>query len=342
MYKIHLPLRNNSSKTPIIMTKKLDIVDFLRGFSITTIVLMHLLQSYNLPGFLMKATSFGGAGVHVFILCSGFGLYLSHLNKPLGYKDFLKRRFGRIYWPMAVVCIVTALWMIYQGRDVLMPLLGNLFLFKMFVPELESSMGGQMWFISTIIQFYIAYPLIIRLIHKSGGVKTAFVISVLWASIVGLLGYGEERIWNSFFLQYLWEFCLGMKFAEIYVRNPERLNIPKWKYLIPICILGMSLTSIMGWLGFPWKLYNDIPSLFGYTSLALMVYKVGINSVNRFFSYTNRFSYEWYLVHILVFQIVRHCSSCDGNNILIIAEIFSCLLISYFVAMGYARIWKKQ
>jgi len=169
MYKIHLPLRNNSSKTPIIMTKKLDIVDFLRGFSITTIVLMHLLQSYNLPGFLMKATSFGGAGVHVFILCSGFGLYLSHLNKPLGYKDFLKRRFGRIYWPMAVVCIVTALWMIYLGRDVLMPLLGNLFLFKMFVPELESSMGGQMWFISTIIQFYIAYPLIIRLIQNRGG-----------------------------------------------------------------------------------------------------------------------------------------------------------------------------
>lgn len=45
-----------------------------------------------------------------------------------------------------------------------MPLLGNLFLFKMFVPELESSMGGQMWFISTIIQFYIAWPLIVKLI----------------------------------------------------------------------------------------------------------------------------------------------------------------------------------
>lgn len=46
----------------------------------------------------------------------------------------------------------------------LMPLLGNLFLFKMFVPEQESSTGGQMWFISTIIQFYIAWLLIVRLI----------------------------------------------------------------------------------------------------------------------------------------------------------------------------------
>ncbi len=77
------------------MTRKLDVVNFLRGYSITTIVLMHLVQGYGLPGWAFKATSFGGAGVHVFILCSGFGLYLSYLNKPLGYKAFLrKREFG--------------------------------------------------------------------------------------------------------------------------------------------------------------------------------------------------------------------------------------------------------
>lgn len=147
------------------MTRKLDVVNFLRGYSITTIVLMHLVQGYGLPGWAFKATSFGGAGVHVFILCSGFGLYLSYLNKPLGYKDFLRKRFGRIYWPMAIVCVATAFWMLYQGKAILMPLLGNLLLFKMFVPELESSMGGQMWFISTIIQFYLAWPLIVKLIN---------------------------------------------------------------------------------------------------------------------------------------------------------------------------------
>lgn len=130
---------------------------------------MHLMQSYSLPGWALKMTSFGGAGVHVFILCSGFGLYLSYLNKPLGYKDFLRKRFGRIYWPMAIVCIATAFWMLYQGEEILMPLLGNLLLFKMFVPELECSMGGQMWLISTIIQFYLAWPLIVKLININRG-----------------------------------------------------------------------------------------------------------------------------------------------------------------------------
>lgn len=167
------------------MTKQLDIVNFLRGFSITTIVIMHLLQGFELSDFMMKATSFGGAGVHVFILCSGFGLYLSYLHKPLGYKEFLKRRFGRVYWPMAIICILTTFWMIFQGKDVMMPLLGNLLLFKMFVPELENSMGCQMWFVSTIIQFYIAWPLIIRLVRIRGG-----IVRLLLSACYGLLLLG--------------------------------------------------------------------------------------------------------------------------------------------------------
>lgn len=45
--------------------KKLEVIDFLRGFAIFTIVLMHCVQGY-LDGVLHKAASLGGAGVHVF------------------------------------------------------------------------------------------------------------------------------------------------------------------------------------------------------------------------------------------------------------------------------------
>lgn len=65
--------------------QKLEIVNYLKGFSILTIVLMHLIQSYDIPKIIRTASSFGGAGVHVFILCSGFGLFLSQLNKPIPY-----------------------------------------------------------------------------------------------------------------------------------------------------------------------------------------------------------------------------------------------------------------
>lgn len=133
---------------------------------------------------------------------------------------------------------------------------------------------------------------------------------------------------------------MGMKIAETYMKCPEAFNVLKWKYLIPTCILGMFLTGIMGWMGFPWKLYNDVPSLFGYTSFALILYKVGINPINRFFSYTNRFSYEWYLVHILVFQIMKYVLR-ETYHIPVIVEIFICLFMSYLTAMRYACLWKK-
>ena len=320
--------------------QKLAVIDFLRGYSIFTIVLMHLLLNYNLPSWLSKASMFGGAGVHVFIFVSGFGLYLSYLNNPLSYKDFLRKRFGRIYWPMAIICLITAFWMYYQGQSVLMPLLGNLLLFKMFVPSLEDSMGTQMWFISTIIQFYLTWPLIVKLINIKWGGWIALAISLIWSTFVGLSGLGVERIWNSFFLQYLWEFCLGMKIAELYnCKRFSSLETPKWKYLIPACVLGVVMTGVMGVAGLPWKLYNDIPSLIGYVSMALIIYKIRVLPINRFFSYTNRFSYEWYLVHILVFQIVQQYTADMLSDWL---EILLCLSISYTSAWAYSLLWRHK
>ena len=64
------------------MLQRLEVIDFLRGFSIFTIVLMHLLQSYPIPPFLMAASSFGGAGVHVFVVDLGF-IYHTYINRLL-------------------------------------------------------------------------------------------------------------------------------------------------------------------------------------------------------------------------------------------------------------------
>ena len=99
--------------------KKYAIVDFLRGYSIFTIALMHLLAGY-VTGVLSKATAFGGAGVHVFILCSGFGLYLSYLKRPTSYRDFLKRRFGKVWVPYAIAVLLWGAW--YLMSDGLFPI----------------------------------------------------------------------------------------------------------------------------------------------------------------------------------------------------------------------------
>ncbi|WP_367619888.1 acyltransferase family protein [Paraprevotella xylaniphila] len=180
--------------------------------------------------------------------------------------------------------------------------------------------------------------LLLSYLTLGGGVKLALIVSLLWSTTVGLLGYAEERVWNSFFLQYLWEFCLGMKMAEIYHGNPKALEVPRWKCLLPLCMAGVGVTGIMGFAGWPWKLYNDIPSLVGYMSLALVIYKVGIKPLNRLLEWTNRFSYEWYLVHMFVFDIIFYCI---GHNAPIVVVFMLCLLLSYGTAIAYNRIWSK-
>lgn len=290
--------------------KKYAIIDFLRGYSIFTIALMHLVMG-SLTGILSKTAAFGGAGVHVFILCSGFGLYLSYLKKPVGYYDFLKRRFGKVWIPYAIAVLLWGAWyLVSKGYFPVREMSSHLLLYKMFSAKLDISLCYPYWFISTIVQFYLFWPLIVRFYRMRWGMLFLFVVSLFWSMIVGLLGLEEERPWGSFFLQYLWEFALGMWIAQkVYQVDEEKTSIMdirfySWWWLLLGAIGGMSLSAFMAWNGGVLKLYNDIPSLIGYLSMALLIYKIGISAVNRFFEWTNGFSYELYLVHSLVYAII--------------------------------------
>ncbi len=319
--------------------KRIELVDYLRGISIFTIVLMHLCQSYT-NGALSKALAFGGAGVHVFILCSGFGLYLSYLRKPLEYRDFLQKRFAKVYSPYAVAVLMWGIWMtietdVFPTREVI----SHLLLYKMFSVDLDISLCYPYWFISTIIQFYLAWPLVIRLVRGRGGHFLPIVISIAWSTLVGVLGYEEARPWGSFFLQYLWEFCLGMWVAERIYNRDEIGKIAisprqwKWWWLLCSAAIGMGLTGLMAWNGGILKLYNDIPSLVGYLSVLLIVYKVGIYIVNRFFIWASGFGYELYLVHTLVFVVLTFSlSNCVPLFLLLTIS----LVAAYVTGYGYS------
>ena len=151
---------------------KYAIVDFLRGYSIFTIALMHLVMGYTI-GALSKAVAFGGAGVHVFILCSGFGLYLSYLKRPTSYRDFLKRRFGKVWVPYAIAVLLWGTWyLISKGIFPIKEVASHILLYKMFSTELDISLCYPYWFISTIVQFYLFWPVIVKAYRMRWGGAT--------------------------------------------------------------------------------------------------------------------------------------------------------------------------
>lgn len=323
--------------------KKLELVDFLRGGAIFTIALMHLVAG-SLTGTLNKMAAFGGAGVHVFILVSGFGLYLSFLKRPLSYRDFLKRRFSKVYWPYAIAVVGWVLWYWALGDGILWKEgISHLLLYKMFVPDLDVSLCYPYWFISCILQFYLCWPLIVRTARMGGGklnrygIATCMLISLTWTTAVGLLGYQDFRPWGSCFLQYLWEFVLGMWLAEKYFEcsdNEKWFQIEniQWKWILIGAICGMCLSGFMGLKGGILKLYNDIPSLIGYLSCLLIVYKLGIKQINKFFVWASSFGYELYLVHSLTFVVLH---TIIGGKLPLLMELLFCFVGAYVVAYCY-------
>lgn len=280
-------------------------IAFLRGFAITTVVLMHLFQVYwnegHIPDWLRFATALGGTGGHVFIFCSGFGLYLSYLHRPLRFTEFMKKRFLKIYIPYVLFLLIHMILPHWDAENAIRfrQLLSHLFLYKMFFERYMCSFGLQMWFISTIIQLYLLFIPICRL-RKRIPMKTLMLLSLMlslgWWIAMYLTGLERWRIWSSFCLQYLWEFVLGMGVAELLFQR-ERVNIPLWMMVLTV-ILGLGLQALMARCGGLAAALNDVPGLLGYTGLVMLLYNFGGRVLQRVFLGINTISYEWFLVHV--------------------------------------------
>lgn len=323
--------------------RRYNLIDFAKGFSILTIVLMHLLQSFisELPALLKTVLSLGGTGVHIFIFCSGFGLYLSHLKTPLSFMPFMKKRFGKIYIPYILVVIISFfIPQAYPGNKRISALLSHIFLYKMFVPEYEETFGWQLWFISTIIQFYFVFNLLSCLkkrLKRRTFNGICMGISIAWWMVTMQTGLYTERIWRSFFLQYIWEFGLDMSCAE-YLNEGNDIVIPKWIVYIT-AIVGIGFEGILALAGGFFKSFNDIFAFFGYGSVILILNSFNCEVINKCIYKISSISYEWYLVHVIVFTLIF--IFCPATIYLQFIFGAVALFVSFMIAQSYHLIIVK-
>jgi peptidoglycan/LPS O-acetylase OafA/YrhL len=293
--------------------KRFEIIDILKGYSIFTIMIFHYLMFLKLPTPFDKVIYFGGTGVHLFVLLSGLGLYYSHLNKKLNYKDFIKKRFLKIYIPYIIIVLISAFISIFIPvyNNSLYALGGHIFLYKMFDEQIIGSYGYQLWFISMILQFYFTFPLIIWLKEKFTDkwfLLIGLAISVSWALLVYLTGHEKERIWNSFFLQYFWEFALGMVIATKLFNKQKLLETsPNNLILLAIAIVNCMLYAFLALKGgTTGKLFNDYFALTGYSLFAIFIFNLNIKPINQFFLYVGNISLSVFLIHYLVLLTIAN------------------------------------
>lgn len=286
--------------------ENLKIIYIFKGFSILMIVLYHLVFNFlNVPNIIKTFSSYGGAGVHIFFILSGFGLYYSFLKKGFHLKDYVKKRVFRTYLPYIFIILISAcLPFMYEGEDRAIAVLSHILLFKMAVPRYESSFGVQMWYMSTIFQFYLVFPILINFLKKIDIKKVFFIsiiISLVWATISSIFDLNNNICLNYFFLQYIWEFVLGMYFCKLYVNNKISIDKINVLELIVIFISTFLIYGIMSIKGGFLKNYNDIFSVVSFGALTLIIYKMKI--FNNILTVLGKYSYEIYLTHYLVMSI---------------------------------------
>lgn len=287
--------------------KRIEFLDFAKGYAILAIMLYHYL-SLSTTGPMARVIMFGGAGVHLFILLSGFGLSLSSLASCL--LPFYKRRLARILIPyyifITLLFIINQIYVIYPDGT-LYAYLGHVFWFKMFDDSIIGSFGGHMWFMSVIIPLYLLFPLLFQ-IRKCIGNLLFFIVTLAisvsyWFAVI-LLSKEESGTYASFFLQYLWEFSAGIILADLYVKrgfkfwdqSPFALTLT---FAVAMALMGL-LAVKGGRIG---RELNDIPAAVGYTSFAALSYLLVTKHITpsmRAFLYVGRCSYELYLTHIFV------------------------------------------
>jgi peptidoglycan/LPS O-acetylase OafA/YrhL len=184
----------------------------------------------------------GAQGVGVFILFSGFGLTYSLVKGggPRGWTDWYKRRFLRllpVYWFAHLLFAVSPFQYQHDPIDYrfLLSLLGD----RIYpVDKMFYYLVPAWWFLGLLIELYLVFPLLYRLMQKLGALRY-LALCIILASVcryllVWVFPVNGDYAMGAFFVCRLWEFAAGMVFGKLMAEEPQVVleKLFSWKVFL--------------------------------------------------------------------------------------------------------------
>ncbi len=186
--------------------------------------------SCAMEGLVIALFQRGAQGVGVFVLFSGFGLTYSLVKRGTGepaWGKWYRRRFVRlfpIYW-LAHFLLLVLPFQVHDPVDYrfLLSLLGDRIapidtVFYYFVPS--------WWFVGLLLQLYIVFPLLYRLMQRLGPAKYLALAAVAASAsrylVFGVLDAHGNYLQGGFFACRLWEFAAGMILGKLMAESPQK------------------------------------------------------------------------------------------------------------------------
>lgn len=328
--------------------QRIEFIDFAKGFVIISIIFYHyLLGLVDKPW--SQFISYGGFGVHMFVILSGFGLSLSP-NQSVQY--FYRKRFLKILLPyyifISFIFLLNFRLPVYPN-DGLYAWLGHIFFFKMFDERIVTSFGYYLWFISMILQLYIVYPLLVSAYNRLGIYRflgLVFSISIAWLLGISFLNLETMRTLNSAGFSFLWEFGLGIVLGKLFKEKQVMFwDIKNRSLSLLSFLIGGILAAILsikgGSLGFT---LNMFPAAISFVSLTILMYSLLSSStvfakVRQYFVSIGHLSYELYLVHGVLATIAIKFIFLNMSQSMIIALNFLLVLpVALLIAFLFSKL----
>ena len=312
-------------------------VDGLRAFAVIGVIWAHTWMFFGGlpwkigPVNVHQLISFGGIGVDLFFVISGFCMYLmyqksaSQFNAKT-YGQFIFKRWRRIAPAFyVVVSFECLLILIHQGYFPFNNYLAHLFFVNTF--SSEHILSPPYWSLSTEWQFYIILPLLF--IKDLNGNRRVFRIITLMticllfriyvyyqhaAEMHAGLTIETDKIWYRFI-----EFGWGMLAAKIYKAKEP---LPKYLQGLKGFLLALSV-AFFGRIIMMTEFYNHFHSMafvvraFGEPVLTLgfagiilnvteykTIFSAGLSTA--FMQFVGKISYSMYLWHWMIVAAICH------------------------------------
>jgi len=369
-----------SSKSTKADRQRLPWLDLIRGAAIIWIFLVHFVERFmagsffanpsgswpsladriaqlallpvsGAPGVFINVLRYigwlGDQGVQIFLVASGFGLTFAILKKgePIHAREFYEKRLFAIlplWWAAHVLFIGLSILVNGKLRLTDWRTFASLLGFR-FLPEVQYYFSASWWFIGLLLQLYLIFPFLYRLLERMKPVRFFLVVggvSVL-VRLAGLLALHRYLDWWSrggLFVFRLPEFAFGMSFAALFLEDTEKIN--RWT---------TSPAAVLAWLGV--YLAGNLLSFtlwgmsvaFLLTGAAAFVLLYGLTSrIQRpptgVFIWTGRHSYAIFLVHhpVLAFLVSRTLSLDASVKILVLLGLAAIITVIVAISLEVA------
>lgn len=290
----------------------------LKGLAIIFVLLGHL-------GYIFFA---GAWGVNLFLILSGYGVYLSYSKK--GLKDFFTKKIIKIYLPYLIYAIIIVCYYIYTNhfvfsrKIVLTTLLGL---------DINANLDKSMWYISFIFLEYILFFIIATFAKKASKIisKEKFIFfAIIISSILLMKFFDFNLLWhvNSGVTFYVFAFPIGVILAII---KDWKVNENFREMLFIFASIIYFVITIC--------LYNNCNSFFQYFiySLAVPGLIILVSQIlktfksNKILLFFGKYSFHIYLWEWFLLQVKDTWLAPFKYLIIIdIIYILLCVIVSYF------------